>query len=297
MDRRRYLQLLGVGGAGSLAGCSNTTSQSIGPTENGESLTLAAATTTRDSGIMGVLTQGFRRQFGTTVETVARGTGAVLETARSGDCDAVVVHARPLEDAFLRGGHGVNRRALMVNDFMIVGPPGDPAGIAGNGPVDAVELIASAEAPFLSRGDQSGTHLRERRLWREAGMEPGGSWYSETGQGMGQTLVIAEEAEAYTLVDRGTFLNVAGESAAAHVVGGLADPPSLLRNEYAVIAVNPARHDVAYTRAMAFIGYLTGPGQDRIDRFRIGGEQAFRPLARSQTPGFEQYVPSDWTQG
>lgn len=185
-------------------------------------------------------------------------------TARNGDCDVVLVHARPLEDEFLRDGYGVNRRVVMMNDFVIIGPPEDPASIAGLGPVDAFEAIASTNAPFVSRGDRSGTHLRERQLWNEASIDPAGSWYTETGQGMGDTLVIASQAGAYTLCDRGTFLNVIEDRLVAYVEGGIESPPPLLRNEYAVIPVNPARHDVAYPLAMSFVGYLTDPGQARI---------------------------------
>jgi tungstate transport system substrate-binding protein len=292
MDRRRYLQALGVGGALSVAGClgSTTGSSSV----DGGSLTLASATTAHDSGLLDALTPGFADAFGTPVRTVARGSSGALQTARDGDCDVVLVHARPLEDEFLRNGYGVNRRSLMVNDFLVVGPAADPADAAGRDPVAAFTAIADSEATFLSRGDESGTHLREGRIWREAGIEPSGSWYRETGQGMGNTLVIASEAEAYTLVDRGTFHNVQTSGLAAHVDRGIRDPPPLLRNEYAVIPVNPARADVAYALAMGFVGYVTGPGQSAIESFRVDGERAFRPLARSETPDFGQYVPSDW---
>lgn len=294
MDRRRYIQVVGAGGMLSLAGCvdDSSTADARGVTE--DTLTLATATTAHDSGLLDELTPGFEERFGVRVDTVVRGTGGALRTARDGDCDAVLVHARPLEDEFLRGGHGVNRRRVMVNDFLVVGPPDDPANVADEGPVAAFESIAATEATFLSRGDRSGTHLRERQLWTEAGIGPGGSWYSETGQGMGTTLTIAAQSGAYTLTDRGTFLNVAGDTLVPHVDRGIENPPSLLRNEYAVIPVNPANREVAYPLAMSFVGYLTGPGQSRIDEFRIDGEQAFRPLSLSREPQFGQYVPSDW---
>lgn len=297
MDRRRYVQLVGAGGALSLSGCLGGTSasESTDTVTSGETLTLATATTTRDSGLLDELLPGFEVALGATVDTVARGTGAALRTARNGDCDLVLVHARPLEDAFLREGHGVNRRAVMVNDFLLVGPPDDPAGVAGADPVEAVTAIAEAEAPFLSRGDRSGTHLRERQLWSEAEIDPTGSWYSESGQGMGNTLTMAAQSGSYTLTDRGTFRNVDADGLAAHVARGIDDPPPLLRNEYAAIPVNPARHDAAYLLAMAFLGYVTGPGQARIEEFRVAGERAFRPLGRSREPRFDQYVPSDWS--
>lgn len=292
MDRRRYLRALGVGGALSLAGCLGG-SDATDPGVADGTLTVAAATTVHDSGLLRDLSAGFEDAFGASVRAVVRGTGAALRTASDGDCDAVVVHARPLEDEFLRAGHGVNRRAVMGNDFLAVGPSDDPAGVADSATLEAFRAIAASDAPFLSRGDRSGTHVRERRIWEAAGVEPGGDWYRETGQGMGATLVAADETGAYTLVDRGTFLNTE-TGLAAHVAYGLDDPPDLLRNEYAVIPTNPARHDVAYALAMAFVGYLTGPAQDRIASFRVDGERAFRPLARSEQPEFDQYAPSDW---
>lgn len=294
MNRRRYLQLFSGGGALSLAGCIGDTSTPDAAGVAGETLTLATATTTHDSGLLDELLPDFEQSFGARVDPVVRGTGAALRTARDGDCDLVLVHARPLEDTFLRDGHGINRRAVMVNDFLVVGPSDDPASVAGKGPVAAFEAIADAKATFLSRGDRSGTHLRERQLWDEAEIEPNGSWYSESGQGMGTTLTMAAQTEAYTMTDRGTFLNVADDTLEAHVAHGIEDPPSLLRNEYAVIPVNPARHDVAYPLAMAFVGYITGPGRARINEFRIEGEQAFRSIESSRKPPFKQYVPSNW---
>lgn len=262
-----------------------------------KTLTLATATTAHDSGLLGELTPGFEASFDATVKTVVRGTGGALRTARDGDCDVVLVHARSLEDEFIRAGHGINRRSLMVNDFLVVGPPDDPAGVAGHAPVAAFEAIADAEAPFLSRGDRSGTHIRERRLWDEAGIDPAGTWYRETGQGMGETLVTAKQVEAYTLTDRGTFLNVVEDgSLVVHVSRGIEEPPPLLRNEYAIIPVNPARHEVAYPLALAFAGYLTGPAQSAIAAFRVRGDEAFRPTAMSSEPDFDQYVPTDWPE-
>lgn len=294
MNRRRYIQAVGVGGALSLGGCASDATPADEQRTYGGSLTLATATTTHDSGLLDAVIPEFEQHFEARVKTVVRGTGAALRTARNGDCDAVIVHARPLEDEFLREGYGINRRAVMVNDFLVVGPPDDPAGIAGADPVAAFAAIAASETTFLSRGDRSGTHLRERRIWDEAAVEPRGSWYRVVGQGMGNTLVMAARTEAYTLTDRGTFLNVADEALVAHVESGIEAPPPLLRNEYAIIPVNPARYDVAYPLAMAFVGYVTGPGQDRIDEFRIGDERAFRPFGQSPEPALGQYVPSDW---
>lgn len=292
MDRRRYLQALGVGGALSLAGCLGSDDDSA--TGTSQSLTLASATTAHDSGLLDALVPGFEEAFGASVRTVPRGSSGALQTARDGDCDVVVVHARALEDEFIRDGHGVNRRALMANDFLVVGPEADPADAGGRDPTDAFVAIADSEATFFSRGDNSGTHRRERQIWDEAGVTPGGSWYQETGQGMGNTLVVADEANAYTLTERGTFYNVQTGGLAAHVDGGIDDPPPLLRNEYAVIPVNPARADTEYSLAMAFVGYLTGPGQATIEEFRVAGERVFQPATSTASPDFQQYVPSDW---
>lgn len=284
----------GVGVGLSLAGCIGTTASPSEEDASDATLTLATTTTTYDSGLIDELLPEFEQQFGASVEPIVMGTGGALQTARTGDCDLVFVHARPLEDAFLREGYGINRRSVMVNDFLLVGPSDDPANIAEKGPVEAFKAIASSEATFLSRGDRSGTHLRERQLWNEANVDSGGPWYSETGQGMGNTLIMAGQKGAYTLTERGTFLNVAEDTLIAHVSHGIDDPPPLLRNEYAIIPVNPAQHDTAYPLAMAFVGYLTGLAQDAINEFRVGDERAFRPLGPSQTPNFEQYLPRDW---
>jgi tungstate transport system substrate-binding protein len=294
VHRRRWIQLLGAGGSLSIAGCAGPTTTAPGTATEAGPLTLATATTVHDSGLLAALTPGFEASFGTTVRTLARGTGGALRTARDGDCDLVLVHARPLEDAFLRAGHGINRRAFVRNDFLLVGPPDDPAGAAGHDPVAALRAVADAEARFLSRGDRSGTHVRERRLWTAAGVDPTGPWYRESGQGMGETLVAAARTGAYTLTDRGTFLEVADGELVAHVDRGIDSPPPLLRNEYAVVPVNPARHDVAYPLALAFVGYLTGPARSVVADFRVDGERAFRPVAPS--PNFGQYVPSDWCE-
>jgi tungstate transport system substrate-binding protein len=297
--RRRYIQLLGTSGSVSVAGCA----EQLRTTTDGEppraALTLATATTAHDSGLLDDLLPGFEAAFETTVKSLVRGTGASLRTARDGDCDVVLVHARALEDEFLRAGHGINRRRLMVNDFLLVGPNDDPAEVAGRSPTGAFRAIADAGVPFLSRGDDSGTHVRELQVWAAAGVTPSGPWYRETGQGMGDTLTTAEQVGAYTLTDRGTFLAVSSDGPlTVHVAGGIDDPLSLLRNEYAVIPVNPARHESAYPLSMAFVGYLTGPGQAAIEAFRVGGERAFRPAGVSRRPNFEQYVPTDWpTEG
>ncbi|MDZ7702242.1 MAG: substrate-binding domain-containing protein [Halobacteriales archaeon] len=161
MDRRRFLATLGAGASLGVAGCVSRAA----PAAAEAGLTLAATTTTHDSGLLGTLVPGFEERFETRVKPVIRGSGAALRTAADGDADAVLVHARPLEEEFIDAGHGVNRRAVMVNDFLVVGPDDDPAEAAGEDPLAAFRAIATAEVPFLSRGDRSGTHLRERELW------------------------------------------------------------------------------------------------------------------------------------
>ncbi len=289
--------MLGFSGSLSIVGCIGDRTTATDSEPPMKTLTLATATTVHDSGLLDELTPGFEDLFGVTLKAVVQGTGAALRTARDGDCDIVLVHARPLENEFIHAGYGINRRRLMVNDFMIIGPPDDPAGVAGRSPSAAFRAIAETETLFLSRGDRSGTHIRERRLWREAGVVPSGEWYRETGQGMGSTLVTAEQIGAYTLIDRGTFLSVSTDGTLVqHIARGIEGPPPLLRNEYAVIPVNPARNEGAYALAMAFVGSLTGPGQAAIEEFHVNGERVFRPTAMSLDPDFEQYVPTDWPE-
>jgi tungstate transport system substrate-binding protein len=189
----------------------------------------------------------------------------------------------------------------MHNDFLVVGPPDDPAGVAScTDPVAAFERIAAAEALFVSRGDESGTHRRERLLWDRADAAPGGRWYQSTGDGMGDTLRQTSRRGAYTLTDRGTYLvfqSHGGLDLDAFVEGPLGGGPDVLRNEYGVIPTNPARHDVAYERAMLYVGYLTGPtGQEAIRTHRPDGERLFVPNALSPDPQFGQYVPESFRE-
>lgn len=308
MRRRRYLEAVGVSGLvagvaclGGDGGRDTATDDGDFPADEGpRTLTLATATTAHDTGLLDALHPTLRERFGLRVKALSLGTGAALRTARDGDADVVVVHARGAEDEFLREGHGRNRRSLMHNDFLVVGPPDDPAGVSGvDSPVVAFERIAAAEALFLSRGDDSGTHARERLLWRRADAEPGGRWYQRTGTGMGDTLRQAGLRGAYTLTDRGTYRVFRAETALkAFVEGPLGGGPEILRNEYGVIAVNPARHDVRYELAMLYVGFLTGPtGQELVSEFRPGGEPLFVPDALSPDPNFAQYVPESFRRG
>ena len=263
-----------------------------------EELVMSTGTSVYDTGLIDQLNAAFGERFGVRVKVIAVGTGAALRLAQEGNVDLVLVHAREAEDEFLWGGWGINRRDVMYNDFVLVGPPDDPAGIAGlESAAEALRRLAAAQARFLSRGDESGTHRRELALWEAAGVTPSGPWYMESGKGMGDTLVQASLMGAYTLTDRGTFIALRDRLELQVLVEGpLNGGDPLLMNPYGVIAVNPAVYpDRNYVLAMAYIGFLTSPeGQRIIDEFRVNGERLFVPMALSREPRFEQYVPQDW---
>ena len=239
---------------------------------------LATTTSTENSGLLDVLLPAFRKASGIEVQVLSMGTGKALRTAENGDCDVVLVHAPAAEQAFVDAGFGVDRRAVMHNDFVILGPPEDPAEVkAAPSVADALMRIAAQQAVFCSRGDDSGTHKKERGLWQAAQLTPGGSWYQETGQGMGATLTIANQKRGYVLADRGTYLTFRDKIEL--VVLGEGD--ATLMNPYSIIAVNPDRHQhVRHEAVRQFIDWLTGPeAQQLIGRFRKGGEQLFHPDA------------------
>ena len=243
-----------------------------------ERLRLATTTSTENSGLLDVLLPPFERQFNVKVDVIAVGTGKALKIGENGDVDIVFVHSRAAEDQFVQEGYGVNRRGVMYNDFVLLGPEDDPAGIKGmTEGTTALRQIASRRAPFISRGDDSGTHKKEKTLWKEAGTSPEGSWYMETGQGMGATLQIADEKRAYTMTDRGTYLAYRGKIDLPILVEG--DPR--LFNPYGIIAVNPAEHPhVHYVYAMALIGWVTSvEGQKLIAQYKKSDEPLFRPTA------------------
>jgi len=241
-------------------------------------ITLASTTSTEQSGLFAHLLPRFAAATGITVRVVAQGTGQALETGRRGDADVVLVHSRTAEDAFVAAGYGVERLDVMVNDFVIVGPLQDPAGIAGGSDaVAAFRAIAAAEATFASRGDDSGTHQAELGLWAIAGIDPAGSWYRELGSGMGPTLNTAAQLPAYTLTDRGTWRSFANRGPLEIMVEG----DERLTNPYGVILVDPARHPhVEAAAGQAFIDWLVSEeGQAAIASFTIDGEQLFFPTA------------------
>ncbi len=273
-------------------------SASMGSDIGDGELVLATTTSTYDTGLLDAINPTFQETFGVTVRTISQGTGAAIQTGRNGDADVILVHARGPEDQFLRDGAGVNRRDVMFNDFVIVGPEDDPAGINGmSSATEAFATIAEQEATFLSRGDDSGTNTKELNIWEAAGVDPSGSWYRETGQGMGDTLNQANQTGGYTLADRGTYLSQQDNiSLVIHVQGPLRDGPEILQNPYGVIPVNPAVHDnVNYQAAMAYVSFLTSPrGQQAIADYTANGSQLFFPNALAPEPDFQQYVPMDW---
>jgi tungstate transport system substrate-binding protein len=247
-------------------------------------ITVASTTSTENSGLFAYLLPIFQAKSGIAVRVVALGTGQALDVARRGDADVVFVHDRAAEDKFVAEGYGVGRRDVMYNDFVLVGPKSDPAKVAGAKDITvALKAIKAAHAPFVSRGDRSGTHAAELRLWTDAGVDIGaskGPWYRETGSGMGAALNTASGMDAYVLSDRGTWLAFTNRGSLAILVEG----DKRLFNPYGVILVNPARHPhVKRADAQAFIDWLvSAEGQAAIAAFRINGEQAFFPDARTE---------------
>ena len=265
-----------------LAACSGAASPATTETENGLSagvenpgsqtgrLILATTTSTYDSGLLDAILPEFEEQTGITVEVIAVGTGQALALGEQGDADVLLVHARAREDAFMEAGHGVRREDVMYNDFVVLGPPNDPAAITGmESVVDAFATIADAEAIFISRGDDSGTHTKELAVWSEAGIEPAGDWYRSIGQGMGATLTMADEEQAYTLSDRGTFLSRSLDEEFGLEVIVEGDP--ILFNPYGVMAVNPDKSDqIDGEAADEFIDWLVSlPVQEAIAEFGV----------------------------
>ena len=248
------------------------------PAQAQDFITVASTTSTENSGLFGHILPLFQEETGIEVRVVAQGTGQALETGRRGDADVVFVHARELEEAFVAEGYGVERFDVMYNDFVIVGPGEDPAGLAGaDDAASAMAAIAEAGAPFASRGDDSGTHVAEMNLWEAAGVAPEGQWYLSTGSGMGATLNTAAQVPAYALTDRGTWLSFANRGPLEIVFEG--DP--VLFNPYGIILVNPERHPhIKAEQGQAFIDWIISPaGQEAIASYTVAGEQLFFPSA------------------
>ena len=247
--------------------------QTAGETANSESdagsLTLATTTSTYDSGLLDAILPAFEEESGIKVEVVAVGTGQALALGEQGDADVLLVHARAREDAFMNEGHGIRREDVMYNDFVIVGPEGDPAGVAGmESAPDALAAIAAAESTFVSRGDDSGTHTKEKSIWEQAGIEPEGDWYEAIGQGMGATLTFANEELGYTLSDRATYLSRSVDDEGFELAI-LVEGDPVLFNPYGVMAVNPEKSDLINAAAAnQFIDWLVSvPVQELIADF------------------------------
>lgn len=249
-------------------------------------IVLQSTTSTQNSGLLRYLIPKFGKETGIDIRVVAVGTGQALKNGRNGDGDVVLVHARAAEDRFVAEGYGIERRDVMYNDFVIVGPADDPAGIGGaDNAAKALAQIAAGRHVFVSRGDDSGTHMRERALWEAAGVEThaaSGTWYREAGSGMGATLNVAIGMAAYTLTDRATWIGYRNKADFAILVQG----DRRLFNPYGIILVNPARHPhVNAEGGRAFIRWLTGPkGQAAIGSYRVNGVRLFHPAAATKDP-------------
>ena len=244
------------------------------------SIVVASTTSTQDSGLFGYLLPIFKAKTGIDVKVVAQGTGQALDTARRGDADVVFVHAKAQEEKFVAEGYGVKRFDVMYNDFVLVGPKSDPAGVKGKDIEAALKAISEKAAPFVSRGDRSGTHTAELALWKQAGIDIAtarGPWYREIGQGMGAALNTANALNAYVLSDRGTWISFENRGELDILVEG----DKRLFNQYGVMLVNPEKYpSVKKQLGQAFIDWLISPeGQAAIAGYKIGGQQLFFPDA------------------
>ena len=246
-----------------------------------KSIVVSSTTSTEDSGLFKYLLPLFKQKSGIEVKVVAQGTGQALDTGRRGDADVVFVHAKSAEEKFLSEGEGVKRYPVMYNDFVLIGPKGDPAGIKGMKDVGAaLKAIMSKDAAFISRGDRSGTHIAEINLWKASGIDiekEKGPWYKSIGQGMGAALNTAGAGNAYVLSDRGTWISFKNKGDLAIMVEG----DKRLFNQYGVMLVNPAKHpNVKKELGQQFIDWLVSPeGQKAIANYKINGEQLFYPNA------------------
>jgi len=272
MTRRRFVltTLLML-----LVAAASTAAQTPGP----RTLVLSTTTSTQDSGLLDVLVPMFEQATGYSVKTISVGTGQALVLAARGEADVTLAHAPALEKKYVEEGKMLNRRLVMYNDFVVIGPADDPARVKGLKAAEALRRIAEASARFVSRGDKSGTHLLEQALWKQAGLEPRGTWYIESGQGMGQTLLIASERKAYALTDRGTYLAFQKRVELPILVEK--DRPLL--NIYSVMEVNPANGPrVNAAAGKAFADFMLSPAvQAVIKTFGVDkyGQPLFVPIA------------------
>lgn len=241
-------------------------------------LKLATTTSTENSGLLEVLLPEFESGSGYQVHVIAVGTGKALRMGRDGDVDVVLVHAPNAEIEFIEGGHGVKRFPVMHNDFVVVGPSTDPAGLSqARSITEAFTNLSRSGNTFISRGDNSGTHKKEKSVWSSVGIKPDGRWYREAGQGMGKVLQMSGELDAYTLTDRGTWIAYREKSPLKIVFEG----DESLHNPYSIIAVNPGKHDVNNAGAKALINWITStPAKKLIADYRLQGEQLFYPAQK-----------------
>jgi tungstate transport system substrate-binding protein len=274
-----WKSMLGIALVVLLIGCSTPALTATSAPAGGQSMILSTTTSTEDSGLLEYILPDFEAQYGVQVDVVAVGTGQALQMGEDGNADVLLVHARVREDAFMEAGHGVRREDVMYNDFVIVGPGSDPAGIAGmTDAAQALAQIAKSESPFVSRGDDSGTHTKEKAIWTAAGIEPSGDWYVSAGQGMGAVLTMADEQQAYTLSDRATYLARTLEGTDLEIV---VEEDPILFNPYGVIAVNPDKSEkINADLADQFIDWLISvPTQGKIGQFGMDtfGAPLFTP--------------------
>ncbi len=249
---------------------------SAGTTENPRHLKLATTTSTENSGLLDVLLPVFEKETGIKVDVIAVGTGKAIALGENGDVDIIMVHARAREDEFVDQEFGVDRHDLMHNDFVILGPENDPAEINALGnAAEAFKRISSSKSSFISRADDSGTNIKEKYLWQEAGISPSGTWYKEAGQGMGAVITMANDMDAYTLSDRGTYLSMRDNTDLVI----LSEGDRRLFNPYGIIAVNPEKHDgINFEDSEKLINFLTSKeGQRIIKNYKKNGQQLFYP--------------------
>jgi tungstate transport system substrate-binding protein len=279
--RRAGVAGIMIAAAAAALSCSQALAQQPSQEKSQEkSIVVASTTSTQDSGLFGYLLPIFKQKTGIDVKVVAQGTGQALDTGRRGDADVVFVHAKSAEEKFLAEGWSEKRYPVMYNDFVLIGPQNDPAGVKGKDIVTALQTIKAKAAPFISRGDRSGTHIAELNLWKDAGIDIAAekaSWYREIGQGMGAALNMASASNAYVLSDRGTWLAFKNRGELGIVVEG----DKRLFNQYGVMLVNPVKYpSVKKDLGQQFIDWLVSPeGQKTIAGYTIAGQQLFYPNA------------------
>jgi tungstate transport system substrate-binding protein len=268
--------LLGIWILCSFCGCAQ---------EKERKLRLATTSSVENSGLLDTLLPEFERKYGVKVQVMAVGTGRALELASAGDADVVIVHAPEAEQKFLKSGFGINRKTLFFNYFLLLGPPSDPIGTKESQSAQAAFVkIAESESLFVSRGDNSGTHIKEQQIWQKAALKPKGPWYLETGQGMGPSLLIADEKKAYILSDRGTYLSYQKKLEIEPVYAG---QDEILYNPYSIIATNPAKQaSVNYDDALTLINWLASDeGQSLVGEYRLDNQVLFHPLTTPEEEG------------